>query len=548
MTKRIFIGVAWPYVNGHLHVGHMGGYLIPADICARYHRLRGHQVLMVSGSDCHGTPITVEADRRQISPAEVVALYHPQHQKLFRLYGISFDLYTKTTTRNHRQVAQQMLLDLAKNGYLLRQESQQYYSPSQKRFLPDRYVEGTCPYCGYAHARGDQCDQCGRVLSEGELLHPKSKLDHQPVVLRPSEHLYLNLPKFAPFLHRYVSRHGPHWRPWIYQETKGWLQRGLQPRSITRDLDWGIPIPNDQLPAKLRLKNPKHKRLYVWFEAVIGYLSASIEWAHKKGQPKLWQDFWQGEKDLVHYYFMGKDNLVFHTLFWPAQLHGSNPQLHLPDFPVINHFLNFEGQQFSKSRGITVDAAQAAHDYGADALRFYLTYIAPETSDSTFSWPDFFAVHNNILIGTLANFINRSLHLAQKAKTWPAPDSQRQKQIQKLINQAQKQLENCSPRQYLQAVLQLATQGNQYLNQEEPWHQPAASRQFSQTIGNTLAFVLAIQLLLMPLLPTTSQKLAKMTGVNFSHWPDHIPLKKVFSKIRLGKIQPLFKKLDANKD
>ena len=543
MKKRVFIGVAWPYVNGQLHVGHLGGYLIPADICARYHRLQGRSVLMVSGSDCHGTPITVEADRRGISPAEVVKLYHPRHQKLFRLYGISFDLYTKTTTVNHRQVTQQMLLDLAHHGYLLRRQSQQYYSPSQKRFLPDRYVEGTCPYCGYRQARGDQCDHCGRVLGEGELLNPKSKLDGQPVILRPSQHLYFNLPKFAPFLNRYVNRVGPHWRPWIYQETKGWLRRGLQPRSITRDLDWGIPIPNQQLPPSLQLKNAHHKRLYVWFEAVIGYLSASIEWAKKT---KKWEEFWFGERDLYHYYFMGKDNLVFHSLFWPAQLHGSNPKLHLPDYLAINHFLNFEGQQFSKSRGITVDAAAAAEKYGPDAMRFYLTYIAPETGDSSFSWHDFQEVYNNVLIGTLANFINRSLHLAQKSNQIRPPEKQIQQQISQLITQAGQHLEkHCSSRQYLQTLLQLAAQGNQYLNQEEPWHQPAASRQFQQTISNSLAFVLALQLLLLPLLPATSQKLVRMTGIKIDRWPTKPAgfLSEKVPEIKLGPISPLFPKL-----
>ncbi len=543
MSKRIFIGVAWPYVNGQLHVGHMGGYLIPADICARFHRLRGHQVLMVSGSDCHGTPITLEADRRGISPAAVVDLYHPRHRQLFKLYGISFDLYTKTTTANHRRVVQKIFIQLAENGYITTQKTNQYYSPQQKRFLPDRYVEGTCPHCGYKQARGDQCDQCGRILAEGELKNPHSKIDNRPVVLRPSEHYYLDLPKFKSFLQKYVANRGPHWRRWVYQETKGWLKKGLEPRSISRDIDWGIPIPVKKLPPKLQIKGAGHKRLYVWFEAVIGYLSASIEWGHKT---KKWQNFWYGGKGLEHYYFMGKDNLVFHTLFWPAQLHGSDPKLHLPDYPVINHFLNLEGRQFSKSRGVIVGAKEAAEKYGAEALRFYLTFIAPETGDSSFGWANFFDVYNNILIGTLGNFINRSLHLAQQSRQRPEPSAKILRLAGAHIKKARRHLEICRPRLYLQDILDLAASGNRYLNQKEPWKEDPSSEKFAQIMSDALLLVLAIQLLLLPLLPKTAAKMAKMTGLTIDYWPDRAGdlLKESLPKIRLGKIQPLFKKLE----
>ena len=540
MSKRIFIGVAWPYVNGQLHVGHMGGYLIPADICARFHRYRGQQVLMVSGSDCHGTPITVEAEQKKISPKKVVALYHRQHKKLFRLYGISFDLYTKTTTANHRRIAQKMFLQLAENGYISRHQTQQYYSPQQKRFLPDRYVEGTCPFCGYTRARGDQCDQCGRILNEGELKNPHSKISGQPVTLRPSEHYYLNLPKLEPFLKKYVSAHGSHWRHWVLQETKGWLKRGLKPRSISRDIDWGIPIPVSKLPPKLRIKGGG-KRLYVWFEAVIGYLSASIEWAHNTNK---WQDFWYGKNGLEHYYFMGKDNLVFHTLFWPAQLHGSDPKLHLPDYPVINHFLNLQGKQFSKSRGVIVNAKDAAEKYGAEALRFYLTFIAPETSDSSFSWPEFIDVYNNILIGTLANFINRSLHLGQGSYQPQPPNRGVLNKVANHIAKARRHLEICRPRLYLQDILNLAAAGNRYLNQNQPW-KIGSGPEFDKAISNTLIFVLGIQLTLAPILPRTTEKLAKMTGVAFNRWPDDSQplLEKTLPKIKIGSVAPLFKKL-----
>ncbi len=540
MKKRVFIGVAWPYVNGILHLGHLGGYLIPADICARFHRYRGRSVLMVSGSDCHGAPITVEAERRRLSPSAIVNLYHPRHRRVFRAYQISFDLYSKTTTANHRRVVQQLFLRLAKNGYIFKKKTRQYYSPQEKRFLPDRYVEGRCPYCGYEHARGDQCDHCGRILNEGELIHPRSKIGREKVVLRESEHYFLDLPKFVPFLKKYLQQRGQHWRRWVYRESEGWLKRGLSPRSISRDLDWGIPIPNDRLPPALRLTNAQHKRLYVWFEAVIGYLSASIAWGRYHHQD--WRLFWQG-KNLDHYYFMGKDNLVFHTLLWPAQLHGSYPRLHLPDYPAINHFLNFEGKQFSKSRGVIVDALAAAQQYGAAAMRFYLTFIAPENNDSSFSWSHFREVYQNVLINTFANFLYRSLKLAEGQSLMVNNNSSL---ITKLIRQSRQALErDCSPRSYLQSVLQIAQQGNRYLNREKPWQLEKGNPRRAQIMANSLAFVLALQLVSKPLIPDITNKLEKMTGVTFKHWPEKTAplIKQALQQLKIQRPQPLFPKL-----
>ncbi len=310
--QNIFIGVAWPYVNGELHIGHLAGYLIPADIYARFHRYIGNNVLMVSGSDCHGTPITLEAEKKKISPKELVSLYHPKHKKLFNLYNLSFDVYTKTTTTNHKRVVQDLFIRLIKNGYIYKKETNQYFSLKENRFLPDRYVEGVCPYCKFPNARGDQCDNCGRVLEAGELIKPKSKLTGFPVGLNETEHYYFDLPKLEPFLRKYIAKNGPRWRKWVYEETLGWLKKGLRPRSISRDINWGVEIPVKSLPKNLQIKNAKDKRIYVWFEAVIGYLSASIEWSRTT---EKWRNFWYSNGFITHYYFMGKDNLVFHTLF-----------------------------------------------------------------------------------------------------------------------------------------------------------------------------------------------------------------------------------------
>jgi len=545
--KRIFIGVAWPYVNGELHVGHLAGYLIPADICARFHRYIGDDVLMVSGSDCHGTPITVEAEKKNITPQQVVALYHPKHQKLFSLYQLSFDIYTKTTTANHQKVVQQMFVKLAKNGYIYKDVSQQYFSPEEKRFLPDRYVQGTCPFCHSPQARGDQCDQCGKVLRPGELIKPHSKLTGKAVSLKKTEHYYFDLPKLAPFLKKYVARKGPSWRSWVYQETLGWLKKGLEARSITRDLEWGIKIPVRSLPPRLRLKEAEHKRIYVWFEAVIGYLSASQEWA---GKSKRWRDFWYSSSSATHYYFMGKDNLVFHTLFWPAQLYGAfGSRIHLPDYPVINHFLNLEGHKFSKSRNISVSSQYLGEKYGVDPVRFYVTLIMPETADANFSWSHFVEVNNHVLIDTLGNFINRTLNLSRSLAGF-SPAALEESVVrpgEKLLQEARERLANCEFKAYVQAIIELAQRGNKYINQQAPWKLERKSAEFKKVMTNALWFVLAIHLGWEPLIPGTNQKLAKMLGIQLQTWPKEKVgeyLAQFLPRVKISSVKPLFKKID----
>jgi methionyl-tRNA synthetase len=545
--KNIFIGVAWPYVNGDLHIGHLPGYLLPADITARFHRFIGNKVLMVSGSDCHGTPITVEAEEKDITPQQVVDLYHPKHLKLFEQFGISFDLYTKTTTENHKQVVQEMFVNLAENGYINTDTSKQYYSKEEKRFLPDRYVIGICPHCGYEDARSDQCDACGRVLDPGELKNAKSKITQKQVSLKETEHYYIDLPELENFLKDYFKKHKDNWRNWIAQETKGWLTRGLKKRAITRDLDWGIEIPVDKLPKELQIDKADQKRIYVWFEAVIGYLSASIEWAKGSGK---WKEWWYQQENTDHYYFMGQDNLVFHTIFWPGQLYGAyGKNIHLPDYPVINHFLNLEGHPFSKSRGITIDSSYLGEEYGVDPIRFYLTTITPENSTASFSWEHFVETHNNVLIGTVGNFINRVLNLGEGIEKFASQDidPKVEKKLNKYLSKAYQHLQKCEFKLYVQTLIKIAEYGNKYLNEKSPWQLEENNQEYQQILTNTLLIVLSLQTTFKPLIPSTYEKLADLINSQIEKWHDQNQIKYLKQQLKhvdISQAKPLFSQID----
>lgn len=540
VKKKIFIGVAWPYVNGDIHIGHLAGYLLPADIFARFHRFLGNDVLMVSGSDCFGTPITIEADKKQVRPQDIVSEYHSKNVQLFEKLRLSFDKYTKTDTKNHRKITQDFFIKLLEKELIFKNKTEQYFSPSENRFLPDRYVEGECSNCGYKESRSDQCDGCGKVLKPGELKNPKSKLTRQSVELKLTEHYFLNWPKLQSFLASYVkNNHG--WRKWVLDETKGWLKKGLEPRAITRDLDWGVEIPIDRIPKNLQIDNCGNKRIYVWFDAVIGYFSASLEWNKNN-----WKNWWQN-KSAEHYYFMGKDNLVFHTLFWPGQLHGYDEKLHLPDKPVINQFLNLDGQKFSKSRGVTISSDYMADVYGVDVLRFYLCLIMPENADANFTWPDFVAKNNNILIGNFGNFVNRALTLG---KSLDFNGVKIGKEIEKItiqkISEAKSALLDCEFKKYLAIVLSLSDYGNKYIAKKEPWAIKNNPKKFKEIIGNSAYIVLALQMLIKPLMPETTEKLSNQLSIKIASWPENVGkfLEKNLAKIKIKNIQPLFKKLD----
>lgn len=560
MKKNIYIGVAWPYVNGDLHVGHLAGYLLPADIFARFQRLIGNNVLMTSGSDCYGTPITVEADKRAVTPQQVVEEYHPKHKELFKLYGFFQDekteLFTKTTTENHKEVVQDMFVRMAKNGYLLKDSTEQYYSPTEQKFLPDRYVEGECPHCGYKDARGDQCDNCTRVLEAGQLKNPRTKFGKKSVELKKTEHYFIDWPKLQKnFLEKYVEKKSGKWRPWVAAETNGWLKKGLEKRAITRDLSWGVEIPTEALKKEVgqefMIDSFENKRIYVWFEAVIGYLSASQEWAQTYGNPDKWKDWWHNQES-EHYYFMGKDNLIFHTLFWPGQLWGAyGDTVHTPDNLPINHYLNLEGHKFSKSRGIIIDSKYIAETYGVDPVRFYLTWIMPENSDANFSWEHFVKTTNDILIGNIGNFINRTLVLIEKFgfNNTPVVDEVLIKStITQNILDSYENLSRCEFKIYSYMLQEIATAGNRYLAQEEPWAKSKTDEEQKNILGNAMLVVLALQLVIQPLMPQTSKKIAEMIGLVITTWPKDGLMPFFISLLgniqKIQNVQPLFIKID----
>jgi methionyl-tRNA synthetase len=420
MAQKILLGVAWPYANGYQHLGHLAGAYLPPDIFARYHRLAGNDVLMVSGSDAHGTPITVRADAEGVPPREIFERYHQTFLETYQQIGLTFDLFTHTDTENHYRVSQDIFLKILENGYLYKEVQQQLYSPQEGRFLPDRYVEGECPHCGYPDARGDQCDNCGKLLEPTELLNPRSKASGDTdLEMRETEHYFLDLARLSDELAGYLSHDKDHWRPNVINFARNYV-KDVHGRPITRDIDWGIPLP---------LPGYEGKCLYVWFEAVIGYFSASVEWAKNRGTPDAWQAWWYDPKALT-YYFIGKDNIPFHTVIWPAELlavgriycAGCETDLNLPYDVPANEYLNFKGSKFSKSRGAAVDVPSFLSRYDPDPLRYYLTATAPETRDTEFSWEDFVERNNNELVATWGNLANRMLSFAYKRFDGKVPE------------------------------------------------------------------------------------------------------------------------------
>ncbi len=416
--KYIHVSVAWPYANGDLHVGHLAGAYLPADIFARYHRLVGNNVLMVSGSDSHGTPISVEADKRGVPAAEIFEHYHQRFLLAQQKIGISYDLFTHTDTENHHRIAQDFFLWLLERGSLYKEEQKLLYSELENRFLPDRYVEGECYICHYPSARGDQCDNCGNLLDATLLINPRNRANPaDKLVIRESEHFFLDLGRFEPQLLEYLDAHADQWRPNVVRFSRNFVADGLHGRPITRDIDWGIPVP---------LEGWEDKKLYVWFEAVMGYFTASVEWAKNIGQPDAWKDWWYNPEAKI-YNFIGKDNIPFHTVIWQAELLGvdgiyneaSDPQsydadLQLPYDVPANEFMNIEGEKFSKSRNWAIWLPDILERYQPDAIRYYVAATFPETHDSDFAWDGFLSRVNNELLAAWGNLANRMLSFAYK--------------------------------------------------------------------------------------------------------------------------------------
>jgi methionyl-tRNA synthetase len=520
MPERILVAIAWPYASAPIHVGNVTGSHLPGDICARYHRLAGNQVLMVSGSDSHGTPITVVADREGVGPDEVFQRFHRGFLDVFQRLGISYDLFTHTDSQNHHRVSQDIFLALLDKGYLYTQVQEQMYSEAQGRFLPDRYVEGTCPFCGYEEARGDQCDKCNKLLDPKDLLDPRSKLDGSTPVLRETEHFYLDLPKLAAAgLKEWLNEGKDHWRPSVINFARRYVAEGLQGRPITRDLEWGIPVP---------LPDWEGKCLYVWFEAVIGYLSASIEWSQNNNVPEAWKDWWYNPKAKT-LYFIGKDNIPFHAVIWPAELmgverlHDDEPakQLNLPYDVPANEFMNLEGEGMSGSRNWAVWMADALDRYSPDALRYYLTVAMPETRDTDWLWDDFVRRNNDELVATWGNLVNRALTFAYRhfdAKVpqpgpLEAPDSDLLSQIDAGFQPIGELIAACKFRAALGEVMALAREANRYLDEKGPWFQIKEDRDAAATtIYVAVTAIDSLKILFAPFLPFSSELLHQFLG------------------------------------
>jgi methionyl-tRNA synthetase len=540
MAETIFVGVAWPYANGPLHLGHVAGAYLPADIFARYHRLKGNKVLMVSGSDQHGTPITLRAEQENKPPQEIVARYHREFLDCWQKLGISWDLFTTTGTENHAQTAHDIFLKLLKEDYIYKNSVPQAYCPECKRFLPDRYVEGTCPYCQYPQARGDQCDECGRTMNPSDLLNMRCRICGGEPRFEVSEHFFLRLSAFEDSLKEWLKDKS-YWRQNVLNFTLGFLEGGLKDRAITRDIDWGVTVPQPEF---------ENKRIYVWFEAVIGYLSASKEWAKSQGDADAWRQFWTG--DARTYYFIGKDNIPFHTIIWPAMLMGYGG-LNLPYDVPANEFLTIEGKRLSTSRNWAVWLPDYLERYDPDPLRYLLSVNMPETGDTDFSWREFLRRNNDELVATYGNLAHRVLTFTYRNFDGAVPlpgeiDDQGQGLLAKAhqtLNDVDGQIHSCHFKEGIKAAMALAQEANRYLDDKSPWKVIKEDTKAAATsVYVALSVLAALKTVLYPFLPFSSDKLHKSLGFDGSIEDTGWQVQKVVAGQKLVMPEPLFKKLD----
>ncbi len=509
------ITAALPYANGPVHIGHLAGVYIPADVYARFQRRSGKDVAFICGSDEHGIPITIRAKKEGVTPQDIVDKYHEIIKKSFSDLGISFDEYSRTTSVNHRETSQDFFKVLHEKGKFTEEMSEQYFDEQAGEFLADRYIVGTCPNCGNENAYGDQCEKCGSTLSPSELINPKSMLSGNVPILKETKNWYLPLNEYEDFLNEWIIEgHKDDWKPNVYGQVKSWLNDGLKPRAMTRDLNWGVPVP---------LPNAEGKVLYVWFDAPIGYISFTKEWAAKNG--KDWKDYWQSENsDLVH--FIGKDNIVFHCIIFPAMM-KAHEDFNMPKNVPAFEFLNLENDKISTSRNWAVWAHEYVEDFPGqqDVLRYALLSSAPETKDNNFTWKDFQTKNNSELVGIFGNFINRVAVLIHKYYDGIVPQGDVNAPELAEINKSAKEisgfLENYEFRNSLTALMNLARFGNQYLQTEEPWKtikdnpEKAAHSLF---VGAQIAVALAQ--LCEPFMPFSSEKLLNMFNVQKSDWND----------------------------
>jgi methionyl-tRNA synthetase len=522
--KHILAAPAWPYANGPRHIGHVSGFAIPCDMFSRYQRMAGNKVLMVSGTDEHGTPITVQADKEGISPRAVADRYNEVITGDLANLGMTYDLFTRTTTRNHYAVVQEMFSRLLRNGYIFPKVTLGAISPSTGRTLPDRYIEGTCPICGYPSARGDQCDNCGNQLDPTNLINPRSRINGETPLFVEQEHYFLDLPAFTEVLGSWLQSKSGQWRPNVLKFSLNLLD-DLQPRAITRDLDWGVPVPIDGW------RDRPDKKIYVWFDAVIGYLSASIEWARRSGDPDAWRAWWNDES-AQSFYFMGKDNITFHTEIWPAILlgyagrgaKGGTPGtfgiLNLPAEVVSSEYLTMEGRKFSSSRQVVIYVRDFLARYDVDALRYYVAVAGPENQDTDFTWSEFVRRNNDELVATWGNLVNRAVSFAARnIGSIPGPGTLTDADAALLATSRQafaavgEHLAHSRFKFAITEAMRTVAEANKYFSEQAPWKLRQSDPDRMRTILHvTLQAVDDAKTLLTPFLPRSSQAVHEMLG------------------------------------
>ncbi|KUK77472.1 MAG: Methionyl-tRNA synthetase [candidate division WS6 bacterium 34_10] len=526
--EKIFIGVSWPYASSNIHIGHLAGQNVACDVFARYHRLKGNNVLMVSGSDSHGTPILFKAEKDGTTPEELVEKSHREILETFSKLGLIYETYTTTMTKNHEEVVQNIFLVLKERGYIYEDSSNQYFDPKVKRFLPDRYVRGTCPKCGNENARGDECPECGAFLDVEDLIDPRSTLSDAKPKLKETRHFFLDLKKLEPDLSKWINETSDNWRKWVREYSKGWIREGLKPRAVTRDMKFGIDVPIEGWDGKV---------IYVWVEAVVGYLSAAIEWAKNLGEPSKWEDFWK-DPECKHYYFIAGGNTQFHTLIWPAELMGysekynsdelwekyklpgetKREKLNLPYDVPSNKMLLYKGKKMSKGENHMITADEAYEKYGPDLTRFFFIRFAPENHDREFSWDDLIATNNNELVANIGNFINRTLTFTYTKFDKSVPEGKWNPKVKTEIENTFKEvgeyIEEVKLAKSLERVLELGGFANKYFNDQAPWADIKENKEEAKdTLFNSIQLVNALRLLLRPYTPFACKKLNQLLNV-----------------------------------
>ena len=542
--KRILVTSALPYANGPLHIGHLAGAYVPADIYVRYQRLKKVDVMFIGGSDEHGVPITIRAKKEGVTPKEIIDRYHYQMKDTFKGMGISYDIYGRTSSPVHHKVASDFFRKLYDTGKFIQKTSEQYYDEEAHMFLADRYITGECPHCHYDHAYGDQCEKCGTSLSPTELINPKSTVSGSKPVMKETTHWYLPLEQYQEWLEKWILEEHKEWRPNVYGQCKSWLDMGLQPRAVSRDLDWGIPVPVEGAEGKV---------LYVWFDAPIGYISNTKEFCDAHPERGSWETWWKDpDTRLIH--FIGKDNIVFHCIVFPAMLKAEGTFI-LPDNVPSNEFLNLEDDKISTSRNWAVWVHEYLEDFPgkADVMRYVLTANAPETKDNNFTWKDFQARNNNELVAIYGNFVNRALVLTQKYFDGVVPpcgeltdyDRDTLKEFADVKQQLESLLENFKFREAQKEAMNLARIGNKYLADTEPWKLAKTDMKRVETILNiSLQLVANLAIAFEPFLPFSSEKLRSMIGLEGAQWDRLGAIDLLPAGHKLGKPELLFEKIE----